>query len=258
MFQGFFGKGSFSRGHPSFGITIKGIPPLIKERQWKRRKLWMEEIKKGLDAKKLEGQEKEKEKCNESEKDNTHSANEADQNISASIEVTPMEVEENESELSSSITNEKCLNTSDLPSDNVEKEVIDQLKDSLNRYSETTEADVSCKVLVVADSDDEDLEKVISNPQPHLEEETMKTVAEVLNLTLEEAFFLSYALGCLHVIDMTGNPMTLKHMWITFCEMNSEFIESYVAYHYFRAKGWVVKTGHKFGGDFCKFRMFIV
>lgn len=110
----------------------------------------------------------------------------------------------------------------------------------------------SDKVLVLADSDNEDVEKVIRDPQPHLENEPIKTVVETLNLTLEEAFFLSYALGCLHVIDTTGQTLTLQQLWQTYCEAKSDFIELYVVYHYFRAKGWVVKTGYKFGGDYCK------
>ncbi|XP_011302258.1 tRNA-splicing endonuclease subunit Sen2 [Fopius arisanus] len=44
--MGFFGKGSLSRGFPSFGKRRFGAPPQIRERQWKRRKRWLEDVKK--------------------------------------------------------------------------------------------------------------------------------------------------------------------------------------------------------------------
>lgn len=237
MFQGFFGKGSLSRGYPSYGISKKGIPPLIKERQWKKRKLWMEKIEKSLTTQKSPVEDDSNKNCLQTEEGSTHSSNELEVNNTTTAEITQMEVE---------------FNGSDLNSEHLENDVIDQLQNSLNKYSKTTDLDVNGKFLVIADSDDEDLEKVIRDPRPHLEHEPIKTVAEVLYLTLEEAFFLSYALGCLHVIDMTGNAISLKQMWISFCELKPNFIELYVAYHYFRAKGWIVKTGHKFGGCFCK------
>lgn len=119
---------------------------------------------------------------------------------------------------------------------------------SIERIADSNPRD---KVLVLADSDDEDIERVVRDPQPHIEDEPVKTAVETLNLTLEEAFFLQYALGCLQVIDMSG-PLTILKTWQKFCEAKSDFIESYIVYHYFRSKGWVVKSGHKFGGDFCK------
>lgn len=233
MFQGFFGKGSLSRGYPTYGISKKGIPPLIKERQWEKRKLWLEKMRRWL------VQDDSNKNCLQTEKGSIHSSSELEVNNTTTPEITQMEVE---------------VNGSDCNSKNLEIDVIDQLQNSLNKYSKTTDLDVNGKFLVIADSDDEDLEKVIRDPQPHLEHEPIKTVPEVLNLTLQEAFFLSYALGCLHVIDdMTGNAISINQMWISFCELNPTFIELYVAYHHFRAKGWIVKTGDKFGGDFCKY-----
>jgi len=39
-------------------------------------------------------------------------------------------------------------------------------------------------------------------------------------------------------------------MWLEFSRLSPRFPERYVAYHYFRSKGWVPKTGLKFGSDF--------
>lgn len=43
--QGFFGKGSLSRSHPSFGKARYGAPPVVRSRQWYRRQEWMKEVK---------------------------------------------------------------------------------------------------------------------------------------------------------------------------------------------------------------------
>jgi len=44
--------------------------------------------------------------------------------------------------------------------------------------------------------------------------------------------------------------MNLTEMWQRFQELSPSFISRYVAYHNFRSKGWVVKTGIKYGADF--------
>ena len=45
----------------------------------------------------------------------------------------------------------------------------------------------------------------------------------------------------------------LTEMWETFSSRQQTFIPNYIAYHYYRGKGWVPKTGLKFGSDFSKF-----
>ncbi|KPP68408.1 tRNA-splicing endonuclease subunit Sen2-like [Scleropages formosus] len=62
-------------------------------------------------------------------------------------------------------------------------------------------------------------------------------VIEYLQLSPEEAFFLVYALGCLSIYYNEPN-----------------FDTTYAAYHYFRSKGWVPKTGVKYGTDFLLYR----
>lgn len=44
--------------------------------------------------------------------------------------------------------------------------------------------------------------------------------------------------------------MDLMNMWGRFSEIDPNFITRYVAYHNFRSKGWVVKSGIKYGVDF--------
>lgn len=73
--------------------------------------------------------------------------------------------------------------------------------------------------------------------------------SEDLHLSLEEAFFLSFSVKCLNVYY---NNQLLDHqtMWSLFQQFHNNFVERYVVYHYFRAKGWVVRSGIKYGGDF--------
>ncbi|XP_076356597.1 tRNA-splicing endonuclease subunit Sen2-like isoform X2 [Tachypleus tridentatus] len=80
-------------------------------------------------------------------------------------------------------------------------------------------------------------------------------VKEYLQLTFEEAFFLSYGLGCLLVADEKGKILDILTMWRRFCELsNKNFPAFYTVYHYFRSKGWVVKTGLKYGADFLLYK----
>lgn len=112
------------------------------------------------------------------------------------------------------------------------------------------------RMLLVLPDSDSDCEGYLDNVCPRLEKEPFP-VRETLHLTLEEAFFLSFGLGCLQVIDLFGNCLSLDGMWQLFCKSQKDFIQKYVAYHYFRSKGWVVKPGIKFGGDFCKFNFYM-
>ncbi|XP_053648108.1 uncharacterized protein Tsen2 isoform X1 [Cherax quadricarinatus] len=84
-----------------------------------------------------------------------------------------------------------------------------------------------------------------------------------LQLLPEEALFLSYALGCLIVVREEAavkhsykcssssdvQELTIDHMWSTFIEDDPKFAIKYAVYHYYRTKGWVVKSGLKFGAD---------
>ncbi len=72
---------------------------------------------------------------------------------------------------------------------------------------------------------------------------------EQLHLMLEEAFYLSSVLNCLDIF-FKGQLMSKQNMWTEFQNVRSNFIERYLSYQHFRTKGWVVKSGIKFGCDF--------
>ncbi|KAI5285026.1 hypothetical protein KEM52_002629, partial [Ascosphaera acerosa] len=98
---------------------------------------------------------------------------------------------------------------------------------------------------------------------------------EHLQLSLEEAFFLSYGLGVLDVYDgpepddpavpppQVIPPTALLALFSQTSQLprhppqqgqplppDDPFLTSYVAYHHFRALGWVVRSGVKFGADY--------
>ena len=75
-------------------------------------------------------------------------------------------------------------------------------------------------------------------------------VTEFLQLSLCEAFFLSYGLGCLTVHRSDGSPLTITQLWQACLQAQPGFLALYVAYHHLRSKGWVVRTGEKYGVDF--------
>ena len=73
-------------------------------------------------------------------------------------------------------------------------------------------------------------------------------------LGLEEAFFLAEAYRCLNLRDQAGAPLSLARAWTLFRAAQPNFVARYVAFHYFRARGWVPKSGIKFGVDYVVYR----
>ncbi|XP_053753842.1 tRNA-splicing endonuclease subunit Sen2 isoform X1 [Panthera pardus] len=78
-------------------------------------------------------------------------------------------------------------------------------------------------------------------------------ILEYLQLSLEEAFFLVYALGCLNIY-YEKEPLTILKLWKAFPIVQPTFRTTYMAYHYFRSKGWVPKVGLKYGTDLLLYR----
>ncbi|KAL1676719.1 hypothetical protein EV122DRAFT_291735 [Schizophyllum commune] len=112
---------------------------------------------------------------------------------------------------------------------------------------------------------------------------------EHLQLTLQEAFFLAYALDCLTVYDAdTDIALTLQDLWLA-CQhahippainssiprqnspslhldsstlsfdtstlaLDNPFLINYAVYHHYRSLGWVVRGGIKFCADFLLYK----
>lgn len=111
------------------------------------------------------------------------------------------------------------------------------------------EDDQHGKLLVLPDSDS-DTDNYLKNIKPRIESEGFP-IREALHLTFEETFFLLFGLGCLQVIHFDGSLLDINNAWLYFCKEKPDFLQKYVVYHYYRSKGWVVKPGLKYGGDFC-------
>eukprot|EP00048_Salpingoeca_helianthica_P001751 m.51382 g.51382 ORF g.51382 m.51382 type:complete len:479 (-) comp11686_c0_seq2:18-1454(-) len=77
---------------------------------------------------------------------------------------------------------------------------------------------------------------------------------EHLQLSLEEAFFLTHALGCMHLTDEDGEDLTLDDQWQRFAALQPDFAYSYTVYLHLRSAGWVPKSGIKYGSTFMAYR----
>ncbi len=79
---------------------------------------------------------------------------------------------------------------------------------------------------------------------------------DVLVLDSYEAFFLAYALGCLRVkkVATSDDVMSIDDLWRHFNQCDANFRQRYIAYHYFRSKNWIVRSGTKFGNDFLLYK----
>jgi tRNA-splicing endonuclease subunit Sen2 len=87
---------------------------------------------------------------------------------------------------------------------------------------------------------------------------------EHIQLTFEEAFFLSYALGALHILDPeTKKLISNQDLFYLFRKTSyfpplanpslspdDPFMTNYVVYHHFRSLGWVLRSGIKFSVDY--------
>jgi tRNA-splicing endonuclease subunit Sen2 len=85
---------------------------------------------------------------------------------------------------------------------------------------------------------------------------------EHLQLSPEEAFYLTFALGALAITDSaTRKVMSVQELFPLFCQLSrfplntaaltpdDPFLVQYAVYHHFRSLGWVVRSGIKFGVD---------
>ncbi|XP_075994478.1 tRNA-splicing endonuclease subunit Sen2 [Genypterus blacodes] len=84
---------------------------------------------------------------------------------------------------------------------------------------------------------------------------TPQHFTEYLQLSLEEAFFLVYTVGCLSVSQFQ-EPLSIIQLWRKFCSMQPDFVSSFAAYQFLRSRGWVPKGGGgaKYGADLTLYR----
>jgi len=82
-----------------------------------------------------------------------------------------------------------------------------------------------------------------------------------LHLELCEAFYLSFAIGCLVVSCDEGDgydggqEMTLIQMWKKYCKLEQDFPYRYAAYQHFRSRGWITRSGYTMGSDWLLYKL---
>ncbi|XP_047031584.1 tRNA-splicing endonuclease subunit Sen2 [Helicoverpa zea] len=107
-------------------------------------------------------------------------------------------------------------------------------------------------VVIVPNSESEE-ENYFANMKPKCCLNKVK-IQEKLMLTPQEAFFLLYGLGCLQIVSLDNTLLNIEKCWDIFTTADSKFVNKYVVYHYYRSKGYVVKPGIKFGGDYLLYK----
>lgn len=79
-------------------------------------------------------------------------------------------------------------------------------------------------------------------------------------LTLHEAFFLAHSLDCLSLHSDKQEILTIEFCWSLFRDYHKhsnlqlDFAIEYGVYHYFRTRGWVVKSGTNYGTNFLLYK----
>jgi tRNA-splicing endonuclease subunit Sen2 len=134
------------------------------------------------------------------------------------------------------------------------------------RFSPTIEArefDLSAPVISPLKGPGSSGDVPVMPKEPKEEEHVIDQ--EHLQLSLEEAFFLSYGLGVLRIfVDDTDTvlpntsllSLLRRHSYFPPRSLSSPqdpddpFMISYAVYHHYRSLGWVVRSGVKFGVDY--------
>ncbi len=140
-------------------------------------------------------------------------------------------------------------------------EIIDLHGDAESNKENVAPGSLNVQISAKAEAE---LKKPQQNKEPTPAEPTLIKNQEHLQLTLEEAVFLSYGLGVLSIIEpATFNSLSVSSLF-TLSRQNSyfppippqdlqpddPFLLSYVVYNHFRSLGWVVRPGIKFAVDY--------
>ncbi|XP_008553485.1 tRNA-splicing endonuclease subunit Sen2 [Microplitis demolitor] len=277
--MGYFGKGSLSKSIPRFGARRFGAPPIVRDRQWKRRQEWLEEVKHlsifPLDIKQeLITLDNDSAEAGESSQANK---NDEPMEISIDLDDDPKIIDDkttrdskskapeiDEVVLDSAEEEEVCeiidktdeRSRNDSQSDDIRVLNDDQDHNDYNFsydcYDPTSNEEINLNETLVLPDSDSDTENYLNDVEPRIETEAFP-LTETLLLTFEETFFLMFGLGCLQLVDYEGKVMSIADAWTHF-NQDKLFLPRYIVYHYFRSKGWVVKAGLKFGCDFLLYK----
>lgn len=270
--MGNFGKGSNSRSRPYIMRNHSKLPIFLKERQYLHRKKWMNKIDCSKNRNKRLSRSSHSDLLDDIYKlhstienivtdkkktSNTKSVPEKSELIINVLSSDEENMSHNKSETLDLTQPSTSCNTISIIDVECAKSIPEEPSLDL-RQGECDEDATSIhdlhfppnSVIVLRDSDSEkdDYFKDLK-PKLHIDQSSLQ---ENLVLTLQEAYFLAYGLGCLQILDESEKPLDLDATWQLFSKTQNDFCIKYIVYHYYRSKGWIVKPGIKFGGDFRK------
>lgn len=210
--MGYFGKSSQGRSRPKLGHN--NSPNIMRKRQFLKRIFW---------HKKFSGE----------------SEPQADEFLQEVDILTAKIIADRDKEPNKDVID---LVSSD-------EEIAEIPHDNMNNHTMSSE-DPQDMVVIVPNSDSEG-ENYFENFKPKCCINKVR-LPEKLMLTRQEAFFLIYGLGCLQILNGDHQNLSVEQCWQIFSDTDRNFVDKYVVYHYFRSKGYIVKPGIKFGGDYCE------
>jgi len=257
--MGFFGKGSLSRSEPNWLDSEKRRRGLLaaetseevtNRRRRERREMKMERARKEREA--IEQQLLQDRRVPETQSEDFNAVNDVTEEKSDGAPISESRVEDVgllPDEVNGHAVegpNGHLVNPQEKTvrfEDSAEKLSSKEFTDTIARSSEGSP--------LLADETDAVTEGSITNE-------------EHLQLTLEEAFFLTYGLGVLNVTEfgstkVVRNPSLFelfrRHSYFppspqSSLRMDDPFLLSYVVYHHFRSLGWVIRPGVKFAVDY--------
>lgn len=220
--MGCFGKGSCSRSQPAQAHG-ENVPQIMRKRQYLKRSYWYKKF------------------------GNPKNTSEATTFLKDLDELNAKIISDSEK-----LTKKDVI---DLVSSDEENE-DDTEECSSHDLEQLHSHDKEDLVVIVPNSDSED-EDYFLNIKPKCCINKIR-LQEKLLLSPEEAFFLVYGLGCLQVVSIDNNLLSIEQCWSLFAKNHTTFVSKYIVYHYFRSKGYVVKPGIKFGGDYCKIYTYLI
>ncbi|KAJ8712335.1 hypothetical protein PYW07_005177 [Mythimna separata] len=142
-----------------------------------------------------------------------------------------------------------CKDVIDLVSSDEDDAEEINLTHNSERFQNHDKEDI---VVIVPNSESEE-ENYFANMKPKCCLNKVK-IQEKLMLTPQEAFFLLYGLGCLQIVNLDNTLLNIEKCWDLFTTVDKKFVLKYIVYHYYRSKGYVVKPGIKFGGDYLLYK----
>lgn len=231
--MGNFGKGSNSRSRPNIMRNNLKIPSFLRQRQYDERMKW--------------SNVKEAEKVSGMNNDNSEVIKELHSLFEDLVKRDIIcQGDKNVSDHNEAQNNQEILKNDKNKTEDLICTNIDIIENDMNNFDLPKKS-----VIVLLDSDTEKDDYFVDmKPKLCIDESNLY---ETLILTLEEAYFLSFGLGCLQIVDEHEKQLSLQETWNIFCQAKPNFLIHYAVYHHFRSKGWIVKPGIKFGGDFCNY-----